>query len=282
MVHWVHRPLLAASVAALLIACSGGAGSSYVPDADRGSSSSGSASGASSSSSGSSSSNSSSSSSSSGGSPSFDGPLQLTSLDATVRMLTLYPTPPTETIKTQLVAIVTHSGGNERIAGGRLEDEQGNVYGAFGTGANKSTFVLDIDWMQINAVSPVRVKKGGGRTFAATFFDNDGHRVTRTLELTFQCRVLSGALGFTPAQPFPSGGVLTGIYDGKCWDDTRCGVGGEPCGSGTSCNGETGACEPIDFDQVGCLDRERFLWLRSSECSCASSSCGNGECACNP
>ena len=224
-----------------------------------------------------------SSSSGSPGSGSSDGPLRIVSLSVTAPILTLYPTPPGETVKTEILAIVTHAEGNERVAGGQLEDATGHVFGAFEAAANKSTLVLALDWMAISAVTPLTASKGEAKSFTAKFFDNDGHKVSKSIDLTFQCRVLAGALPYLLPPGFPAEGVMTGAYDGKCFSDAHCGKSGVACGSGTSCSVRTEACEPVTMGAaVGCVAREEYPWLRSSACSCGGSLCTPGSCTCNP
>lgn len=267
-------------VALASVACSGGGGPppyEGTPGASSGSSSSSGAN-SSSSSGGSSSSGSTSSSSgtSSSGGPRTDGPLSVVSLRATSPKLTLYPTSG-ESAKTEVIAIITHSGGSERIAGGQLEDDDGHVYGAFGAGANKSTFVVALDWAAINAVSPLTLERGGKRRLTARFFDNDGHRVSDALELAFQCRIVSGAPGYPLATPFPSEGIPTGAYLGKCFSDKQCGTQGVACANGTSCSAETGQCEDV---VSSCVDRADFPLLGSAKCWCDSLPCTAGQCTC--
>jgi hypothetical protein len=210
-----------------------------------------------------------------------DGPLRVVSVTPTVATLTLYPTPPTETTKTELVAIVTQQEGAERIAGGQLEDADGHVYGAFQTGANKGTLSLALDWMGINAVAPISLEKGKTKTFTARFFDDDGHEVSMDVDLAFQCRIVDGELTYTLPTTLPNGGVLTGTYQGRCFDDDHCGTSGAACTGGRSCAARTGECEPASIELgAGCVHRDDFPSMKAPPCHCGAPMCTPGTCTC--
>lgn len=184
-------------------------------------------------------------------------------------------------MKTEILAIVTQADGNQRVAGGQLEDDTFHVFGAFQAAANKSTFALSLDWMGIGAVVPLTVSKGEVKTFTARFFDNDGHRVSKSIDITFQCKVVNGALPYTVPAPLPTEGIMTGAYNGKCFSDEHCGKSGVACETGTSCSVQTETCQPVT-SAGGCVLRENFPWLRSPACSCGGSACFPGSCTCKP
>lgn len=219
----------------------------------------------------------SSSSSSGSGFSESSGPFRVVSVSATAPALTLYPVTPRETTKTEIVAIVTHTEGSEHIAGGQLMDEEGHVFGAFQAAANKGTLTLALDWFGLSAVAPLTVSKGEKKAFVARFFDSSGRTVQKSVELQFQCRVVSGALRYPLPAALPPEGIPTGAFEGKCFDDAHCGKNGVACGEGTSCSVRTESCENV----VGtCVDREEFPWLASADCACPSSRCTTGECSC--
>lgn len=179
--------------------------------------------------------------SSSGQSP--NGALKILSAAATLKTLTLNPLA-TESITTEVSAIVTNTQGLESIAGGRIQDELGNTYASFGTGATKGTFVAQLSWDGINKIRSLDYDTAGGvRNFTVTFFDNAANEASASLVINFRCNTKNywnlSASGF--------------IQKGACVDvrseNANCGKLGTVCADNmTCCDGRCAKLSPAARD----------------------------------
>ncbi len=92
---------------------------------------------------------------------SANGALAIVKLSATVSTVTWNPRP-TESSSVTFVAIVTATAGLDTIAGGALEDDTGALYGAFGAGSTKGTFVAMTDFAAMNRIRAIDFSNAGG------------------------------------------------------------------------------------------------------------------------
>ena len=84
-------------------------------------------------------------------------------------------------------AIVSHPHGLTEIVGGTLQDPvTGATYGAFTQSAG-GTFIIELGWYAVNAVSPISVARNGMLTFEAVFRDNSGAEGRDTVGLGMSC-----------------------------------------------------------------------------------------------
>src|SRR5262249_50741953 len=76
--------------------------------------------------------------------------------------------------------VVTDPQGIDNLIGGTLKDENGATYGSFATSGQEGAYALTLSWDAINQVEAIAFDYGGKatRTFAAEFFDVEGHSAT--------------------------------------------------------------------------------------------------------
>jgi hypothetical protein len=165
-----------------------------------------------------------------------NGSLAIVNLTATSKTIVGGNPLPTESGSTTFVAIVTDTKGVDAIAGGQLADDQGNLYGAFGAGANKGTYTSTVSWAALTAIAaPSFAAAPGSRNFVVRFFDNDGKSVEAPLSVGLACR--------------DGNSNLVGACAGTCVDTqvdgANCGQCGKRCMPSLACGAST--CAPLAY-----------------------------------
>ncbi|MDX2092174.1 MAG: hypothetical protein SFX73_30190 [Kofleriaceae bacterium] len=114
-----------------------------------------------------------------------DGP-QLLSFGANTATLT-------EQRQSKLVlsAVLTDPEGVDDIVGGTLIDPVSSAtYGTFATGAQEGAYSLELTWDAFNSVQPIDTTEAQPttkRTVEARFFDQAGHKASRSIDVTLAC-----------------------------------------------------------------------------------------------
>lgn len=94
----------------------------------------------------------------------------------------------TEHESVTFAAVVTDPDGIDDVVGGTLlgADEQ-IVYGAFATAAAEGAYSLTLSWAELDAATPIEFDREAELSFTAVFFDQAGHRASRSATLRLHC-----------------------------------------------------------------------------------------------
>lgn len=128
----------------------------------------------------------------------------------------------TEAQTVKLTAVVTDPDGIDDVIGGTLLAEPGGaIYGAFATTAQEGSYEISLSWDQIDQVGSIDFAQGATqiRTFKAQFFDQGGHTVEKTVDLTLTCNgkaACSGACVDTQTDTKNCGSCGHGCTGGNC------------------------------------------------------------------
>jgi hypothetical protein len=119
-------------------------------------------------------------------------------------------------------AVVTDPDGIDDVIGGTLSDGNGHFYGAFATTGQEGAYQMIVSWGQINQVQDIDLATAtpASRSFVAEFFDQAGHDVQKSVDVSLDCKML-------------------GACNGHCMDLTNdvknCGACGNQCPAGGVC-----------------------------------------------
>ncbi len=172
-------------------------------------------------------------------------------------------------------AVVSDPDGVDDVIGGQLQtDDRSATYKTFATSAAEGAYSATLIWSEIDAVSPINGPSGGTSiNLRAVFYDQAGHEVSKTLEITLKC--VEATLG---------------ICDAECHDfktnEEHCGGCNQPVSpSNALCVDGQSQCPGVDPDicENLCVD------LDSDNNHCGScnhpvipvSHCENGQIVCN-
>ncbi|APR80646.1 Hypothetical protein A7982_05993 [Minicystis rosea] len=179
-------------------------------------------------------------------------------------------------------AIVTDPDGIDDVIGGNLSDENNSVYGAFATTGQEGAYQMIVSWAQFQQVQKIEFAQGESsqRTLVATFFDQGGHSVQKSVDVTLACKgngacdgvckdmsadakncgtcANACAVGATCAQSTCSCQTGWGVCNGVCrdlqLDEANCGTCGHVCPTGTSCfKGTCGTLTACSTNKTSCL-----------------------------
>lgn len=96
-------------------------------------------------------------------------------------------------------AIVTDADGIGDIIGGTLESPEGKSYGAFITSGEEGSYTLTLSWNEVSDVVPIEFEGDNDqdreREFVGIFFDEAGHKTSKTVAVTFDCVSWPNACG---------------------------------------------------------------------------------------
>lgn len=225
----------------------GGSTSSGTGGAGSSSSGSGTTGGAGGATTGSTSSSSTTTGSSSSGSPPVNQPPVILSFGTNVTSLT-------QGEQVTFSAVVTDPDGIDDVIGGTLLDAGGATYGAFGSSAQEGAYQMILSWDQLHQVAPINFAQGATatRTFKAQFFDQAGHTVEKTVDVTLTCNGKAAC-------------------SGTCVDlmtsSQSCGTCGHAC-SGGNCS--QGKCPSLS----GCLPKSNLTTCQNY-CASQGKTCTN-------
>lgn len=109
------------------------------------------------------------------------GALRILSLGTNVSSLTTG-----ETVR--FVALLTHTGGADKIVGGQVSSTDGKIrYASFSNDGRPGSFSVDLTWTQINQAAPASFATEERRQFVVEFFDVNGEKTSQMLEVRLHC-----------------------------------------------------------------------------------------------
>lgn len=159
----------------------------------------------------------------------------------------------TEGEAVSFTAVVTDPDGIDDVIGGTLGDGNGNYYGAFATTGQEGAYQMILSWGQIGQVEEIVLATAtpASRTFVAEFFDQAGHSVQKSVDVSLDCKML-------------------GACKSHCMDlendPKNCGGCGQSCAAGVACY--LGSCAKIG----ACLGKFTSC---SAACASAGQTCGD-------
>jgi len=88
-------------------------------------------------------------------------------------------------------AIVTDPQGVEDLIGGELITPAGTVLGVFATAAQEGAYAMNINWITLKPTIEITAEETGELpiVLTAAFYDQAGHRSTKSVALTLACSV---------------------------------------------------------------------------------------------
>ena len=89
-------------------------------------------------------------------------------------------------------AAVTDADGD--LVGGQLETPAGAVCGTFGSTSDEGGYEVSLTWAQLDTAEDLTFEGDTARSFTARFFDQGGHEVEDTVEVSLYCDT-GGACG---------------------------------------------------------------------------------------
>jgi hypothetical protein len=156
-------------------------------------------------------------------------------------------------------AVLSDPDGTSDLAGGSLVDvASGRVLGAFGTGAQKGGYQVQVTWGALNEAFPIDFAKGASpaRAVTARFFDQKGHVAEKSETIKLRCsKAELGACG------------------GKCLDvsadDDNCSACGKKCDEYLTCS--AGACHGSQTTCTACLGNAKSTTCKAEIDACLGS-----------